>query len=667
MNAKRLFLLALALLPLFSLAQAQSAPQESREARMAQQKRILQQRMNARRNRQNQVPNLPDSVPLGQGISGTLAPGESVSFHDVTMTWHATTKDENTTEPLGFLSFKAPKASLPHVKLSTPTQPPGVNAPTQIYINETVFSVNYRNYIDTSNGGVNVRNSVNQVAYTAGPVASETLAGPEQKEYTLYVSNACPAVLNKLALSVSDAPAIYPDGSTYYQLTVQDTENGQKSVMAMTLSAQKQFGRFKLTIDGAHEASKTAELKVEAALDPTVRGGDTCVTHMEMPSSRKLGDFLSLMARDYQFEVEWVASPPDHPESIDYVKNQEIVGYPQPSSSGITLRDLLVTDFGLRGSDRDINITMKFEWPDSSHLRVTPQGFEQIVAQNDAQKKALAENIKAEAKKAQEMSRLAEQFAKEFTGQPQIIKLDKVSAKTAGELIEPVLSVYYLLGGPADASSPVVPVQQGKYACIATIENPRANNPYLENLRSNNYIKREFIERVTLDEKANTLTATVTPQTYQKIREILYKAELTLAAGKKDQPLPKQYRIELFLLAVASADEEKSQLTALKEAGLSAEALKGWGIEGVKIIGKERLALTAEPGEMGKALVALYEGYRCELQFLETRGENLIVKGSLLADQPILANTMFLEKTKPALLGQTDWKGTVYVVARRLP
>ncbi|MCX7047735.1 MAG: hypothetical protein NTX50_19895 [Candidatus Sumerlaeota bacterium] len=113
------------------------------------------------------------------------------------------------------------------------------------------------------------------------------------------------------------------------------------------------------------------------------------------------------------------------------------------------------------------------------------------------------------------------------------------------------------------------------------------------------------------------------------------------------------------------ADTFSSDLAA--QFGLSREDLKLFGFDGVAQLGKGITTLIAERGEAGRTLVALTDEYRCQLEFLDDRPPYLVVKTTLSGPQsekPLLENTSFLEKGKPAIIGLTNLRQALILVLR---
>ncbi len=108
-------------------------------------------------------------------------------------------------------------------------------------------------------------------------------------------------------------------------------------------------------------------------------------------------------------------------------------------------------------------------------------------------------------------------------------------------------------------------------------------------------------------------------------------------------------------------------------AGLSPEDLRSLGIGDVRELGRAVLDVTAERGELGRVTARLGEGYEVELAFQDLRDPYLILRGTLKQsgrdDEPaqrLLENSVYLETSKPALLGLTNLREALILVLRRL-
>jgi biotin carboxyl carrier protein len=116
------------------------------------------------------------------------------------------------------------------------------------------------------------------------------------------------------------------------------------------------------------------------------------------------------------------------------------------------------------------------------------------------------------------------------------------------------------------------------------------------------------------------------------------------------------------------ADSERSK-GLMERYGITEGDLEAFGFQMLRELGRSVVTLAAERGETGKARVSLTDEYACELEFQDVREPYVIVRGRLLAEdreQPLIENTLYLEKDTPSMLGVTNLReGLILVVRRR--
>jgi hypothetical protein len=279
---------------------------------------------------------------------------------------------------------------------------------------------------------------------------------------------------------------------------------------------------------------------------------------------------------------------------------------------------------------------------------------------------------------------------------------------TAEQLIRDELDNYYLLEEKISGKERLyaLPGKEGPYFIASKKEMKGKNIPP-------ECIIAMTEEKATADERSNRLIVIASPNTHERIKELLAKAE-GLFETKEEAKATKPYRIEVVLLqggksgekvkttgaqpafggvplrrkmvGMALAQEEKAQVNAIDQAegtaerasakfdkelisryGISEGDLELFGFDAVAELGKGVVSLLPERGEAGRALIALTDAYRCELQFLDMREPYLIVKGSLRdvdSNRPLLENTLYLEKDKPSVLGLTNLRQALILVLR---
>ena len=106
----------------------------------------------------------------------------------------------------------------------------------------------------------------------------------------------------------------------------------------------------------------------------------------------------------------------------------------------------------------------------------------------------------------------------------------------------------------------------------------------------------------------------------------------------------------------------------LKMNGLNGEDLETMSLTEVSQLGTAFQLLNAATEEVWHSGFALTETYQCKLGFLEIRGDYLGLRACLSQEgreRPILENSVFLGKEKPALLGITNLAEALILVLKR--
>ncbi|HPO09645.1 MAG TPA: hypothetical protein PLZ55_13310, partial [bacterium] len=139
----------------------------------------------------------------------------------------------------------------------------------------------------------------------------------------LYLSQTIPITLNNWKMGVCESPRQYPDGSEYYELTILNSETKESFTLPLVKDATRKFGRFEITVAFFTPRTGSAQLKVNADADYTIRGLDTYIDgySTKPPESAPFGEFLENLGQKYGFTVEWIPYP-GHPESIEYARNR---------------------------------------------------------------------------------------------------------------------------------------------------------------------------------------------------------------------------------------------------------------------------------------------------------------------------------------------------------
>jgi multidrug efflux pump subunit AcrA (membrane-fusion protein) len=106
----------------------------------------------------------------------------------------------------------------------------------------------------------------------------------------------------------------------------------------------------------------------------------------------------------------------------------------------------------------------------------------------------------------------------------------------------------------------------------------------------------------------------------------------------------------------------------LAEFGLTPADLGSIGIGSFAVVSRTAVSLNNLEGENGNALVTLGDDYRCRLAYVDERPPYVIVRAALLPVdknvQPLIENTLFLDGDKPAVLGLTNMRDALVLVAR---
>ena len=628
--------------------------------------------------------------------AGTLFPGESYTFRnvtmtweisDVTMTWKIDDKSYEAIVSVGTLTFEGPTKTITDVPLFSEEyipkstgwsktgdrvritlDKPARDCHVYAYLDEVVFWVYFT--LETSHDGEYMRARTKRMQFTAKEHPSEWTFDARESGQELYVSNVNPLLLDSWKVSISEKPIKYPDGSEYFQLVGLDTQSGVKNVMAVSAGAMRKFGRFDIRVGTFCKATRTAALDVHAERDLSVRGGGAYVEHVLCRTDETYADFLGRLGEKYGFKVEWVEYP-GYPESIEYAKNLPFVRG-SSSYANKVVSDLLETVFRSYAG-RDPRNQLALEWTDPSHLRVWPKNYDDVIA--DREKKAREEegHKRFEAQLEADRKHLQANFEKEYALQTRLYQFERMSAPTAKTLVDSELSTHFLARkGPFDkrllTKSESI---QGKWFFIGSTQ----KRPVSDNL-----VIAKSEEKAVADERTNSLIVTAIPKTHEKISEILYKMDALLSQNER-RPVPKRYRVEAVLLTGRKKERKTDQPflemgipggieydPKLAEIyGISKEELDFFGLDVLGELGKGFAALLGARGEAGRAKIALTSSMSCELEFLDVREPYVIVKGWLTrreADEVLLENGFYLEKDKPSVLGLTNLREALILVLR---
>ena len=247
--------------------------------------------------------------------------------------------------------------------------------------------------------------------------------------------------------------------------------------------------------------------------------------------------------------MEWVEHP-GHPESIDCLKRLPRSSYAgsggfRPLEGGSSrerfqggvLKDLVI---GLLSRYEEVNL----EWVDATHLRVSPVGYEKIVAYKEEQKRIAEKNREA-----------LEEFEEKYSPVTLVYPLDNITPVTAKALIDRELIAFGFR----------------EYRSIREIESPGFStlerwtdreDAVAKKKQDSGWFRRLTIEECVADEKANAVIVTAVPETHERIKALLAEMDGMLAEKERKEP-PRQFRLGVVLLQ--GLEEEKSEELAPTE------------------------------------------------------------------------------------------------------
>ena len=506
-------------------------------------------------------------------VQGVLYPGESYTYKGVTMTWKISDADKQTSKPLGYLSFTGPKTIIPNVPVVDLDKINRNNIGSwsfDIFLDGAYFSFDYnaRSYY-TKERKTTLLLDGNAIGYRAGTQPDNIPLNAAPARGFLYLSAKCPVTIGPWKLSVSEAPVTYPGGAKYHQLSVLNATSGTSITIPATQGSLRKVDRFTINVDKMFEKSATVALEMTIDPDPRPLGGDsygTIRTSNEQGGPIQYGDYFKFYAEKFKFNVEWVAFPPSHPESIDYAKNLFL--NPRGNWDGI-IKDNMNQIF----EDAPPDCALGLEWTDTTHLRVWAKNYDKIVAEKEKLEKEKAAKAEKEARekaaeaerqakvtaaKAQELKAMKEKFAKDYTPVLQIYPLNKITPVTARVLIEPELSAYFLADLGLAIPSPNLMVinkilERTEYTRIVSVK--LESRGLIEKLLTDPTVIQSSQETVVADDKAGAVIVKAIPATQARVKEILAKMDGMIAKDESAEAI-KQYRIEVILLA--GVKEEKA-------------------------------------------------------------------------------------------------------------
>lgn len=499
----------------------------------------------------------------------SLWPGESYTFHGVTVKWEIAPESETTTGPIGRLRFSARKGSL---VLDTPVERElarkivsRIQRPDGTFDEKTESTQSLRGrtlcvYFADAKFIIH--------GVTAGPAASiqiEAETQPSTQEFSalpqrrgLFLSTACPLTLNDWTLAVSENRVKYLDGSELLEIRARRAGDDSLMKLPAVKGATRRFGRFEIFVDRVFDDTQTVVLSVKALPDRSVPGADAYVELLECPPNLSWEEFINPLAEEYGFEVEWVESPPGVSESIEYAKNTQFGN--RFKVSYVRMQRALELAAKFIGPDSD-PYALALEWKDPTHLQIWAKNYDKIWETKQEKARQALELEAKEAERQQQKELLAKQnadvkakFARLTELTTKIYQLKTLSASAARNLIEPQLKVFYLY---ARDDTP--------YGMTDHIETRRSLD---ENAPPN--VVEEVHERCVADERTNVIILSADEETHERAARLLSEWESLVERRATAGPLT-QYRLEIVLLQGGKAGEPVSVEARAVRLGTTAE------------------------------------------------------------------------------------------------
>jgi len=507
-----------------------------------------------------QAPAAEESKPKPpESMTATLFPGETLTYQGVSVTWvvepgeQRPKSDTEITTPAGHLKFVGPTAKLDNVPLKFrpqyATEPKGhligwTMVETDLSLDQVVVLV----------GGVEIPGGYGTHVQMSFQEKEKHFDGADHI-LTVYLSYVCPIRLNQWELTLSEKPARYPDGSEFFQITARNTETGEKVVIPAAQNVTKKAGRFNIEISRVWPETRTVGMQLYVQKDLSIRGRDA-YAEVHLGGGEALGDFLDGLSKKYGFEVEWVAVPEGDAESVQYCRKS--ICNSGSNRQGVLKEKL---DEFLRAFQPKVEA----EWRDATHLRVWATDYAKVAEEKKARERDAAEEKRKDAEKSQELPKLRALFYQKYTPVTRVYSLQKLSAKTAKELLGPQIPQnYYLFGGinpnPSDPNplagdhfpgEPRMPLlEKGKYYFVTAVPveelQERAQEDPLKAYLMG-CLEAQANESVLADERSNTLIVTAVPQTHEKIAQILKQADQMIDTRAAAGPILR-FRVEVVLL-----------------------------------------------------------------------------------------------------------------------
>lgn len=494
-----------------------------------------------------------DSSPR---VRGTLFPGESYTFKDVTLSWIV--GERRGTPPWGYtLKLQGPRSvfeSLP-LLISSPTvawergkgridHPTGKSTEPRdtfvfldgVYLHLTAAIEVFR---DSANSSTEYTPpSSITYEFTAQPDPIPISGKGVNRDF--YFSSMTPAHIGDLELKLSDAPVKLPSGSQFFQATITNPKTGEAVTLPMQQGATRVVGdNLELRVVYVYDATRTVQVHAEKQFDLSIKGGDTYIaTPPSVVSNETYGDLFTNLGGVYGFDVEWVANPKDAKDSIEYAKNLKIPWGSQWDTSIFSgsLREILGAV--LLAHEKRVPLSaIGTEWTDAQHVRVWAKRYEEFALQKHAEQ--------------DQAGQIEKTFKEQYASEIRIYKLANITPTTAKALIDPELKTYLLLNRPPgvgfSSGGGIELLQSGSLRAIVSTESFIKDPLHFMGGEMGVSSLGATQESAIADEKANALIVTAAPKTHEKIAEILKRTDGMLKSADASGAV-EHFPIEVSLL-----------------------------------------------------------------------------------------------------------------------
>jgi len=344
--------------------------------------------------------------------------------------------------------------------------------------------------------------------------------------------------LNETEIAISDQPVEEVADEKFYGLAFRNMKTGESETVPLILALQRNFGRYDVVVTAFDPVSRTAALQVQARKDLSVKGRGAYMEKFRV-DSEAFGGMIEQLGAEYGFEVEWVPAP-GYPESVEYARSLEAPQGAMFSDEPLERFLGMITPRRRRGPGPRVS----YEWVDKSHLRVRPMDYEEVVADREK-----------EARMEQDREEIREIFEKDYSLATKVFVLRKMKASTARELVDGLLSVFYLQ--LTDKTLPVARSacslqESGEAGSIwACRKDALENLPEKAREDHDQFVQMaqaSAAETVVADDMSNSIIVTAVPQTHARIQSLIGKMEGLVESEEPAGPV-ERYRVEVVLLS----------------------------------------------------------------------------------------------------------------------